>query len=419
MKNTGFIAALFVSALYQTGTLSAGSTGPYAHNPEFQDKTLWPAHVPKTAYFKETWKPARVLVFVKGGDLENGNWRNTNIKEIDAVENWEENGKPATEAPDENTDLIFPESKNVYVAGYYEGGPLTARHITVGKNARIDCSRLTIHGNLWVKGGGNIFGGNVQFVGSRHTFMRNDGNPKAEEFLTNKLDVLKAPNASVETLGRWAQDDEMRIRSGTLVLGPDTLFQPGDRGGHRLWPKANLVLMSGSRLQSIGNKYEDRDWVISGNLLAGTADRPLTADTTFGLSFKVHAELEGTSNVGGASTVNDTGLALNPTGRIAVTSADPKKARLIFCWSGRAHRFGGVPQGLDGYARKEKIKVVLLGKTDFNGVEFRDFRLGGIAMSQPSESAQWKNTVLGEKNEGPLSKLIVRHEGPTEYGMDR
>ncbi|MBC8002042.1 MAG: hypothetical protein H7X97_05595, partial [Opitutaceae bacterium] len=285
--------------------------------------------------------------------------------------------------------------------------------------ARIDCSRLTIHGNLWVKGGGNIFGGNAKFVGTKHTFMRNDGNPKAEDFLANKLDIMKAPTASVETIGRWAQDDEMRIRSGTLVLGPDTLFQPGDRGGHRLWPKANLVLMSGSRLQSIGNKYEDRDWVISGNLLAGTTGRPLTADATFGLSFKVHAELKGTANPGGASTVNDTGFALNSTGRIAVTSADPKKARLVICWSGRAHRFGGIPQDLDSYAHKEKIKVVLLGKTDFNGVEFRDFRLGGIAMSQPSDSTQWKNITLGDKNEGPLNKLIVKHDGPTEYGMDR
>ena len=391
---------------------SADPAEATAINPNFADKTLWPADVEKTAYFKEKWKPVRVLVFAKAGDVVNGGWRDLRISDITAAENWQENGKPAASGPDENTDVIFPSSRNRYLAGGSESGDLVARHIAVGSNAFVSAGGMHIYGNVWVKGGGHLFGHQSEITGDKNTFMRDDN--RNDDFMCNKSSFAKAKGASMEALGQWSQDDEMRIKSGTVIIGPDTVYRPGDRGGHRLWPDAALILMSGARLESIGNKYDDRDWVVSGTLQAGTKERPLTKDATMGLSFKVHGELMLPSSNG-----DDTGLALNPGGTISVISATPKTARLVFCWSGRAHRFGGVPEGLDSYPHKEKIKLTLLGKTNLDGVLFQDVRPGGIALADPATSKAWKNVTYGEKNEGPGDKLIVKHTGRGEFSMDR
>ncbi len=408
------LAAIALCSLLHAAEPAKPSAEPTAITPNFADKTLWPADVEKTAYFKEKWKPARVLVFANTGDLQKGDWRDMRTKDLNVASVWTENGKPATTPPDENTDVIFPSSKNRYLTGTSEESSLTARHVTVGSNAFVNTWNLKITGNVWIKGGGYLFGQGFTISGNQNTFMRDDGNGDCGMFITNKSDFAKGPKASVEMLGHWGQDDEMRVRSGTLILGPDVVYRPGDRGGHRLYPGATMVLMSGARLESFGNKYEDRDWVVGGSLQAGTKERPLTKDATLGLSFKVHGEL----NLPG-SNGDDTGLALNPGGTISVVSASPKTARLVFCWSGRAHRFGGIPEGLDTYAHKEKIKLTLLGKTDFDGVLFRDFRLGGIALADPAASKAWKNVTYGDKNEGPADKLLVKHSGVSEYSMDR
>ncbi len=408
--------ALVIALLALGGPLFAGGGAKpeqTAHNPNFADKEFWPADVAKTAYSKETWKPARVLVFAKTGDLVNGGWRSMNIKDIGDAEHWTENGKPAADGPDEDTDVIFPDSKNYYSTGKAEDvGGLVARHITVGSNCDAKFGGLEIHGNVLLKPGGRLFGHSCRFVGDKNTFLMGD-NPT---YLANKTDFAKTGEASVEVLGRWVQDDELRLRSGTLIIGPDTQYRSGDRGANRIFPGTSVVLMSGAILQTIGDKYVGKDWVIGGNLRAGTTDRPLTKDATIGLSCKVRGDLPYPANVAPSPSPSDSSLFLNPTGSIAVVSADPKTARLVFRWVAEKHR-NFTPDGMDTYLHRETITMTLLGKTDLNGVEFRNVRAGGIMMANPTYASQWKNVTFGEKNEGPPDKLIVRDSAPKELNM--
>lgn len=65
----------------------------------------------ETAYYKQKWEPARLLVWGKKG---------THTGPLKNPANRLENGKPAEEGPDENTDIVFPD-----VAGKVtlQGGP--------------------------------------------------------------------------------------------------------------------------------------------------------------------------------------------------------------------------------------------------------------------------------------------------------
>ncbi len=384
-----------------------------AHNPNFADKTFWPADVEKTAYYKEKWEPTRVLVFAKTGDLVNGDWRSMNVKDVADAEHWTENGKPATSGPDENTDVVFPDSKGYYSTGKAENcGSLTVRHITVGRNCDASFSGVHLYGNALVKPGGRLFGHTVTFEGDKNTFMKGN-NPS---YLANKTDFTKTNNASVEVLGNWMQDDELRVRSGSLIIGPDTQYRAGDRGANRIFPGTSVVLMSGATLKVKGDKYVGKDWVFGGNLQAGTKERPLTKDATMGLSSKVRGELPYPSNIAPKSYPTDSSLVLNSTGSITVVSADPKTARLVFCWVAEKHN-GYTPEGIDAYADKETITMTLLGKAFLDGVEFHNVRLGGIMMVNPADARQWKNVTYGEKNQGPADKLIIKNTALPDVNM--
>ena len=51
-------------------TASAGvhAEGPTAHNPKFDDRDYWPEDVKRTAYYRQQWEPARVLVWLRIGE---------------------------------------------------------------------------------------------------------------------------------------------------------------------------------------------------------------------------------------------------------------------------------------------------------------------------------------------------------------
>jgi hypothetical protein len=154
-----------------------------------------------------------------------------------------------------------------------------------------------------------------------------------------------------------------------------------------------------------------------------TAHDPQYDNCTLGLSFKSEGYRKGARS-------DDVGLLLFPGGVIAVTSADPTAARLVF----RRHRRENETKPFEGgeppeiAAMPHGITMLLLGETRFGGVLFEDVVKGGIAMLDPRARSQWKHVAFGPGNFGPAADLFaasagrenhVRTGGGQGRGIDR
>jgi hypothetical protein len=374
-----------------------------AHDPQFDNRAIWPAWVVKTDFYKERWSKARVLVYARAGET---------IRGVDLMDpaNWLENGKPATEPPDENTDIVFPSAENRYHVGGKKG--CAARHMTVEAGVSAFLKHIHVYGNMWIKDGASWHA--IQPRGPRNTFMRND-NPKVN-MAANKIALNKPPGNSIEWIGVWNLGDELDLFSGDFIVSPGSTFMPGDRSTQHIYPDARLILTSGSAFYKRGNQYRLNDMEIVGQMLAGTPDRPLTKDCTLALSFK--AKGRGKDRFQNTRP-EDKGLILYKEGKITVHSADPKKARLVFkrnrMETDAFLRKGGEPP--DVAAMPHGVDFVLLGRTDFNGVEFQDVLRGGIEMPDPTAREQWKNVTFGQNNFAPEDELFTRYTGSLDVEM--
>ena len=96
--------------------------------------------------------------------------------------------------------------------------------------------------------------------------------------------------------------------------------------------------ISNTSFHKRGNQPYETDLIVSGQLLAGTAERPLTKDCTLGLSFKTKGEKGILTPEPIGAHANDFGLVVNPSGTLSVHSADPAKARLVITWNGLSSR---------------------------------------------------------------------------------
>jgi hypothetical protein len=373
-----------------------GTDGASAHEPKFGDRKIWPAWVDKTDFVRQSWPKARVLVWAKPQTLRNPG--------MDDPANWLEDGKPAKTAPDENTDVIFPAAATAYrLAG--EGG-CHVRHVTAETGAHVSVRSFVVHGNVWIKKDASF--AHFGLAGDENTFMRCDN--EAPNFAANKIAFNKHPDKSTEWLGCWLVNDELDLLSGKFIVGPGSAFLPGDRSTQRIYAKAQLILMSGALFEKRAMQFALTDVQLSGSLLAGTPDRPLTEDCTVGLSAKLK---EGARNV----KATDRGLMLFKEGRIVVTSAEPAKARLVFRRNARpassykmtAEEEKRLPAGID---------MALLGEVKLNGVLFDEVLKGGILLPDTKAAAQWKDVVLGTANGGKsLGELLAPYEGDLDVKM--
>ncbi|HUS44565.1 MAG TPA: hypothetical protein VM219_00815 [Phycisphaerae bacterium] len=402
-----------VSAEEAAAGAAAGADlkAPSAHNPCFDQPGLWPEDVKETAYYQQKWEPARLLVWARVGERVGEN-------ALMDPKNWLEyppspsgsavaSGKPATRPPDENTDILFPDSDSFYSIGTGDIA-LQVRHLTVGANASMGISRMEFCGNVWVRKGQWGPGLHVNFplaFGGKAAFARND-DAKIDTFATH-FAVNKPKGGSIEFLGPWDVGDELHVNSGTMILGPGSLFSPADRATHLVFPEGTLVLMSGATFLPKGNKCFGHDLVVSGTLQAGTPERPLKSDCVLALGFKAHGEFDASlpqnRHLKNMSTPNDSGLVINPGARLVVYSADPAKARLVFRWTGTESGSTHVAPEAPLASIKDvprRIAMTLLGQIDFNGVEFNDVRKGGIVLAHPSINLHWKNLFYGENNGG-------------------
>jgi hypothetical protein len=422
MRRAAIVVAVLVMAGLANQTASAEEAvagapaaaelqAPSAHNPCFDQAGLWPEDVKKTAYYQQKWEPARLLVWAMKGEY----WSDP--------ANWLEylpdgsGGKPAETIPDENTDVLFPDGTyKVALAGqkgWPEAGNLEVRHLTVGNGVDLYLRLFTATGNVWIRQGCRWRVTECIWRGGKDTFSRSD----MEKQIAFKIPVvIKHDNRSVEVLGRWGCVDGLSVNSGKLIIGPDSSWLAGNRHQNIVAPKAALVLMSGARYNTHFIKYGAWDLDVYGELLAGTPERPLQKDALFPLGWKSRGREVMNNRVVGDD--RDGGLMVRPDARLAVHSADPKRARLVF----RQLRDedlanSGKRTGPALNPAHKHVQMFLLGKTELNGVEFNDMDLGGIELAEPTVRDQWKNIQYGPSNAGKPDELFKKYAGkmPREY----
>ena len=378
---------------------------PTAHNPCFDQPGLWPADVKKTDYYKQKWPPARLLVWAKRGNFKGP---------VDSPENWLEYlpdgsaGKPATKGPDAKTDVIFPDGNYTVEGpgGWEQWGTFAVRHLTQGKGVRLNVKDPAIVGNFWQFDGPDAWHiTEPKWAGNKHTFARNENRRSVGHKIPQ---VNKTEGASVEFLGFWNNTDGWYVYSGVMILGPDVTFLGGDRHIMNVEEAGTLIMMSGSTFQLTNPRNMWRDIYIKGKFLAGTSDRPLTKDATIYLNDKTGGQVVPDHYKGG--------MILCPQGSMAVNSADPTKARLVFALAKYPPPGNAKEQAKRNESEKTgKIDMALYGKVDFNGVEFNDVRTGGIEITGQAVRAGWKNVFYGKDNAGAPDTCFTVTPNPTSY----
>ena len=390
-----YFAALWLAVT--AGAQPAATALPVAHSPQFENRTLWP-DADKAAYAKETWEPARLLVWAKPG--EGGDPR--------LPENWLENGKPAAAPPDEDADIWLPAADTKYTVAANDpagadrkGVHLKLRHVTIGKNAVLGTYEYRLSGNLWLQEGSGIAARKpMSILGSKHTFIRSDN--RAGTRIAQYITVNKYKDASVEFLGDINSTDELRVNAGTAVVGPNSRLSAGRPSEQTIGPEGTLQLLSGAFFGKHTNLINNADdIVVHGRLLAGSPERPLTKDAVLGVSFK---DVDPGQPRGG--------LRVQPGGRLRISSQDPQTARLVIRWHGnegtRGDRRSGETTPLFG--------VDFLGDVQIDGIEFDNVSKGGIRLPDPAARTAWKHVFYGEKNEGRPDELYGRCEESKRRG---
>lgn len=366
------------------------------------------------AYVTETWPEARTLTWARPG--ESG--------EYSEPTNWLEQGKPATSAPDRDTDVVLPAGSKPYSVTAPPNAEV--RHLTVDRHGYIEAKHrndLQVWGNIWVKDGGRL-----QFVacrGPKHTFFRMDNAefPTAENGLTylggikgrsdkpqsrsrvsHKFEIAKYGDASVELIGNIGVGDEIMVQHGRCIVSGELRWSGvTDKGAIEVFDGAVLELQSGGSVAPFISTNAKHVYNINiyrgGTLRGGSPERPLTSDAYVRLGY------------GPNKAPGDTGLYAAQGSIIRVHSRDPRTARLVFTSiTGTPGRYDGngtlisapekSAQGTDG------IVLRLAGEVDLRGAHFDYVSEGGIRLANPSVRKQWSDVSFGPHNAAPPDRLF-------------
>ena len=168
MKKTLFVLAAVLGFALPTNALDIGTiiAKPAADNPRFEDKEAWPMLVGDEYFRKQKWEEGRTYIWnvqksleaAEASDRRHGPDATDPSNWIDAA-----TGKPATELPDMETDLVLPDSDtpNKAALGHEDTRGAFCRHLTIGKNATFSSwaarhRQFRLFGNLWIRPGGAI-----------------------------------------------------------------------------------------------------------------------------------------------------------------------------------------------------------------------------------------------------------------------
>lgn len=415
----------------------AGYEEATAHEPQFQNKALWPNVTGKENFVTQKWPAGRVYVWAHPG--EGSKDGKMGKHDFSSPASWLENGKtPSKVVFDELTDLVFPGSATRYAISTGSlGGSQIFRSITIGRNCNVsgggDGRGRQIFGNVWVKRLGGLYAqGGTRILGKEHSFIRNDNvqpaNKKAagSPMISQYIGFLKANGASVETLGWVSVLDEFQIQACTVVVGQDSILQPGRNAFPVINNGGILALMDGAQWSKWANELHIRDLDMTGIIQGGLPDRPLTRNASFRLQRKNHplrpldAEAEQylakpkiDEEVIASMKSRTPSLIMQKGSGMRTYSTDLSKARLVVTWSQlmSAKHFpdptaeatkqmlatGGEQAVLAKWftTLPSGISIWMAPGTQIDGVEFDYVHKGGLALADMAMKSSWKNVFFG------------------------
>lgn len=292
--------------------------------------------------------------------------------------------------------------------------------------------------------------GATNFVGERHTFFRNDNvdpNPQNQRRVdlhrcSQYFTFNKPRGVSVEFLGNVNVLDEFRIFACTVIVGRNSVLQPGRNASPKICRGGVLALLDGAYFGSWCNNWGIPDMTVeSGTIQGGLKDRPLRRSCTFGLGFKNHTA----AYYEPARVKNDhralrkwkgrlarvPSLVVGPGCTLRCYNTDPDKERLVFSVmpggigdkTGRPIRplpgspeegkdrqrtpdaaerykwFDALPRGLDCFLAKGVM---------VQGVEFDYFRKGGVMVQDPADRSKWQNARFGPHCMAKAGEMVSR-----------
>lgn len=420
------------------------TTFPYgtatAHEPNFADTKLWPRLSGKEYFLKTTFPKTRVLVWSKPGQSAD---QNSPLNPLDP-KNWidQATGQPATALPDIDTDVVVPAADKLYVVDFQNAGhgadkwgkPFYARSVTVGANAKLYCSDAHTSGNIWVRRGG-FFMADVthHFKGGYHTFYRNENDRMTDNsYVCQYLKFMKsAKDISTEFFGHMHTVDEFQVETGTLIIGPDSVMEPGREAYPYIEKTAAIAIMDGGYLGKWNIDFHCCDLDLRGGVLqAGLPDRPISRSAHFRISYKnwTNAQTTLMRKTGDddprVPIKRDPGIRMAPGSAIRAFSTDFAVARLVISPVPKSYpmTFQRPAPGTSDYqnAMKDPVAKAYIDWVDslpvgldmqiaagatIEGVEFNGFRKGGIMMPDPAAAKTWKNVFYGT-NLAPQAELF-------------
>ncbi|MFC2116444.1 chitobiase/beta-hexosaminidase C-terminal domain-containing protein [Bacteroidota bacterium] len=363
-------------------------------------------------YLNETWEEGRLLIWANPG--QDGDFMEPS--------NWIENNKPATSAPDMNTDVLLPFSDSLY--NVRSDTKNKVRHVTIERNASFlgkHRNDTEVWGNVWRKPGS--IGWGMTFVGEKNTFYLAEKVefPNLQKFpnqlyagskfvkspyaICHKFQVCKYGDASVEFIGKFGITDEIAVQHGRLILNGEMRWSGSTRkGAMEIYDGAVLELQSGAIAAPFAglnrrNVY-NMDIYRNGLLQAGSPERPLKEDVYILLGFEKN-------DVPGYS-----GLYMAEGSQLRVYTEDPTKARLVFSsitsvadfCDVRGNNIGNPEQKAFG---NTGITMQLSGDIQMNGVVFDYVSEEGIKLANQSMKDDWKNITYGDNNATDKDKLFA------------
>jgi len=426
--------------------------GPSSHDPQFTSAAFWPQLTGKEYFLKSTWPKGKLLTWAKPGVSAGG--RNQ-PDPLDPA-NWLLDGKPCTELVfDEDTDVLLPASQTVYVVNFRDLKQIPRqvhRHITVESGANFrgggDGIGRQIHGNLWVKRGGALSAqGASQWVGNRHTFVRNDNQallkpwalnwdptnhdmPKSvSRFMFSQYFAFsKANQASTEFFGQIITLDEFQVTNCPVIVAANSMLLPGRNAEPWVRGGGTIALMDGAFFGAWSNNFGRCDLDVTGNLQAGMPDRPIARSATVNVAFKNSTDAKYTGKESREIT-RRASLTLNAGSSLRSFTSDAKKARLLIGMS-PPDRPTRTITGADGLVTPLVLKPEEITKFDdwfdtlprgitvylakdvaVDGVEFDGlWEGGGLLVQDPNQQSAWRNVFFGShlKKGAPLTTRIDR-----------
>lgn len=427
-----------------------------AHDPQFGNAKLWPHLTGKEYFLKAALPPARVLVWSKPGQSANDK---SPLNPLDPA-NWTDlsTGKPATALPDTETDVIMPASDKYYIVDFQNAGhgakkwgvPFKARCVTVGANANLYGSDAYTTGHVWVRRGGYFMVDVTHFFeGSRHTFYRNENDRVTKTgpggdgtYLCQYLKFNKSgKDISAEILGNAHTVDEFQMESGTLIIGPGSVVEPGREANPYLGKNAVLALMDGAYFGKWIIDFHCTDLEVrGGSVFGGLPDRPLTRNAVFKVgrknftaaAYDQPVDREG-EKIKGRLLQRVPGITLQAGSTVRSFSVDPAKARLVittlpeeYAITFLRHAAGSehLAKQLADPAQKAFVEWISAlpkgidlrcGKgVTIDGVEFDGFRKGGLMLEEAGAEKSWKNVFYGPANLGSPAELVGPPYGNTK-----